>query len=89
MIDITAIHMSPGGSRHEHIESLRWRNPEGGATGQTDRAGMVNWISDGGEAYVVVGNLRVQVLVVSANPPYVRTSKDGVWQDNLLALPRY
>lgn len=50
---------------------------------------MVTWINNGGNAYVVVGNLRVEVRVVNANPPYVQTYADGIWRDNLLALPRY
>ncbi len=89
MIDINAVHMSGGGFAHEHIESLRWRNPDNGQTGETIRSEMVKWIRDGGQAYVVVGNLKVSVLVVDANPPYVRTFADGKWQDNLLALPRF
>jgi hypothetical protein len=31
----------------------------------------------------------VQVLVVNANPPYLRTHADGQWSNNLLALPRF
>ena len=31
----------------------------------------------------------VKVGVVDATPPYLRTHADGVWTDNLLALPRY
>jgi len=50
---------------------------------------MVTWIDEGGKAYVVVGNLRVEVRVVKAHPPYVQTYADGVWKDNLLALPRF
>jgi hypothetical protein len=49
---------------------------------------MVTWIQGGGKAYVVVGNLRVEVRVVNANPPYVQTYADGILKDNLLALPR-
>lgn len=89
MIDVTAVHMSPAGSRHEHIGSLRWRHPESGDTGETTRAEIVTWIQSGGMAYVVVGSLRVEVRVVNANPPYVQTYADGIWKDNLLALPRF
>jgi len=89
VIDMTAVHMSAGGSRHEHIDSLRWRNPEDGQTGENSRDEIVKWINGGGKAYVVAGTLRVEVRVVNATPPYVQTYADGVWQDNLLALPRY
>ena len=81
--------MTPGGSHHQHIESLRWRNPETGQTGQSTRGEMVSWINEGGQAYVIVGSLRVGVRVVNVAPPYVQTYADGAWQDNLLALPRY
>ena len=37
------------------------------------------------------GTREVQVGVVHPQygPPYLRTHADGVWTDNLLALPRY
>jgi hypothetical protein len=31
----------------------------------------------------------VNVGVVNATPPYIKTYADEVWTDNLLALPRY
>jgi len=89
VIDMNAVHMSPGGSRHEHIDSLRWRNPESAEAHESTRAQMVTWIQGGGKAYVVVDNLRVEVRVVNSNPPYVQTYADGVWKDNLLPVPRY
>jgi hypothetical protein len=89
MIDITSVHMSVGGTRHEHIEAVRWQNPENGQTGENLRSAVVQWLREGGRAYVVAGGTRVDVGVVDANPPYLRTHADGVWKDNLLALPRY
>ncbi|HTR74174.1 MAG TPA: DUF3892 domain-containing protein [Solirubrobacterales bacterium] len=90
MVYITAVHMSPGGSAHQHIADVRWRNPSSGATGENTRAKMVSWINDGGEARVTDGRGDdVRVYVVDATPPYIRTYADGVWTDNLLALPRY
>jgi len=89
MIDITAVHMSPGGTRHEHIEAVRWRNPENSQTGENARSSVVQWLREGGKAYVVVAGARVEVGIVESNPPYIRTHADGVWKDNLLALPRY
>jgi len=84
---ITAIHMV-GGEKHEHISSVRWRS-DTGSTGESTREQMVKWINDGGKAYVSDGRNTVQVLVVNATPPYLRTFADGKWTDNLLALPRY
>jgi hypothetical protein len=50
---------------------------------------MVDWIDQGGEAWVTDGRRSVRIRVVRAHPPYIRTYADGVWSDNLLALPRY
>ncbi len=91
MVYITEVHMSGGGSAHEHIADVRWRNPESGDTGESSRETMVDWIQNkGGEARVRDDSGDdVQVGVVDANPPFIRTYADGVWADNLLALPRY
>jgi hypothetical protein len=79
-----------GGEGHEHIARVRWINPETNATGESSRAEMVDWISNKrGQAFVVKDGLRVAVRVVNANPPYIRTHADGVWTDNLLALPTF
>lgn len=89
MIEITAIHMS-GGTQHEHIASVKWKNPATDATGQSTREAMVDWLENkNGEAYVTDGKNTVSVLVVNAKPKYIRTYADGKWTDNLLALPRY
>ena len=89
MVYIYAVHMS-GGTQHEHIASVRWKNPDNGKTGQNTRAEMVKWIKDGGDAYACGGGGHMaRVKVVNGNPPYIRTQADGVWSDNLLALDRY
>jgi hypothetical protein len=90
MIYITAVHMSPGGTRHEHIADVQWRNSATGATGANSRAEMVTWIRDQqGDARVTDGRIEVRVGVVDGTPPFIRTYADQVWTDNLLALPRY
>lgn len=90
-IRITAVRMS-GGNRHEHIVRLWWTNPSSGENGDNSRAEVVAWIEDqNGKAYVEDGRGHgVNVLVVSprVGPKYVRTYADGLWTDNLLALPR-
>lgn len=85
---ITAVHMS-GGTQHEHIAEVRWR--EGGTTSTSTRAQMVEYINNNGEGSVKVADAQgeVNVQVVKANPPYIRTYKDGRPTDNLLNLPRY
>jgi Protein of unknown function (DUF3892) len=88
MVQITAVHMV-GGEQHEHIGSVRWTNPSTGASGENSREDMVTFLNQGNQAYVTDGYRQVDVGVVNANPPYIRTYADGVWTDNLLALPRY
>jgi len=79
-----------GGSRHEHITEVRWENPANAKTGKSTRAEMVKWIRDEkGDARVRDGQGWVQVGVVEASPPYIRTYADDRWTDNLLALPKY
>lgn len=89
-IRITAIRLS-GGTGHEHIERLWWSEPATADTGDNSRAEIVSWIESGnGVAFVHEGGRRAEVGVVDPNigPKYLRTYADGVWTDNLLALPR-
>lgn len=89
-IRVTAIRLS-GGIDHEHIERLWWSEPTTADTGDNSRAEIVSWIESGnGAAYVHEGGRRVEVGVVNPRigPKYLRTYADGVWTDNLLALPR-
>jgi hypothetical protein len=89
MVYVIAVHMA-GGGRHEHIHSVRWQNPQSSATGQSTRSEMVEWINSNGEARVRDNRGHtVSIGVVDARPPYIRTYADGVWTDNLLALPRF
>lgn len=88
-VEINSIHLV-GGTRHEHIASVRWTNPSSGDSGESTRETMVDWIENkNGSAYVTDGQNTVSVGVVNASPRYIRTSADGVWTDNLLALPRF
>ena len=85
---ITARHMS-GGTKHEHIAKVKWENRTKCTTGEKTRAEMVKWIEDGGDARVANGSSYVEVKVVDATPKYIQTYADGIWTDNLLALPEY
>ena len=89
-VNITARHME-GGERHEHIARVRWQNTtDASNTGENSRQKMVDWIRDkGGRAYVRDSAGAVDVKVVEASPPYLRTYADGRWTDNLLALPTF
>lgn len=88
MVFITAIHME-GGHSHEHIASVRWRNPSTSKVGQSSRREMVEFIekNDAGTAKVTDGVHTVNVGVFKEK--WLRTYADGTWTDNLLALPRF
>lgn len=89
MVYVTAVHLI-GTEDHEHIGSVRWRNPADGKTGESTRADMVTWIRDkNGDARVQATPADVKIGVVEASPPYIRTYADGKWTNNLLSLPRY
>lgn len=89
MVFVTAIHQE-GVSGHEHITSVKWRNPSTSNTGQSTKAEMVDWIKNkSGDARVTDGTNTVHVGVVDGSPSYIRTYADGKWTDNLLALPRF
>lgn len=90
-IRITAIRLV-GGTSHEHISHLWWVNPASSATGDNTRAQIVSWIEDeGGKAYVENRpgeRADVGVVTPTRGEKYLRTYADGVWTNNLLALPR-
>jgi hypothetical protein len=86
MVYIIAVHLE-GGDQHEHITHVKWQD---GATVRTcSRAEMIKWIYQGNKAFVTDGVRTVEVLVVDASPPYLRTFADGRWTNNLIALPRF
>jgi hypothetical protein len=89
-IRFTARHMV-GGTKHEHIASLRWIKDGESETKSSTREVLVDWVTNqGGRGYVQDkdGN-KAYVKVVNATPPYLQTQIDGIWTDNLLALPTY
>ena len=89
MLYITHIHMS-GGTVHEHIISVKWRNPSDNTIGESTVATMIDWIENKkGVAKVTDGKNTVDVGVGKGTKPYLRTHADGKWTNNLLALPRY
>ena len=78
-----------GNDDHTHITACRWRDPEANVTGESIRSDVVDWILNGGNAYVIVDGHLVPVHVVQAGKPFLRSHADGVWSDDLLALPRF
>ena len=93
MIEITAIRLDGTAARHEHISSLQWRNTQSGATGQSTRQAIVDWLEESKANQAVVAKNGTWVYVgvrrPGNGPQYLSTHADGNWTDNLLALPRF
>jgi hypothetical protein len=91
-VRITSIHMSIGGSKHHHIEDLKWTEDGTGKSGSMSRAKMVEWVEGGGRAYTLDDSgdkPYLKVRSTSDGTKYVQSEADGIYKDNLLALPRY
>jgi len=91
MIYITEIRMSRGGSKHQHIEAVRWERQDSPETGESTLEEMVDWIGNKrGFAHVrdeEQNDVEVHVVRPKTGRPYLRTVGDEVGTDNLLALP--
>jgi hypothetical protein len=86
--NITAIRQA-GGDKHQHIVHLWWT--EAGRAGNGTLAEVVTYIERGGRAHVDDGRghvVSVGVVTPASGPKHMQTYADGVWTDNLLALPR-
>jgi hypothetical protein len=87
MVEVTAVPLKRRSRAHRIGQMEEPRNRQ---HGENTRQTMVEWErNQGGRAYVSYGTRAVEVGVVNDTPPYIGTYADGVWTDNLLALPRY
>ena len=82
-LQVTCMNKLNRNSSHEGITHL------GGIWGKKTRQQVINDIEGGVNTYyTLVGGRRAVVGVINGpNGKYVRTYADGVWNDNLLALP--
>jgi hypothetical protein len=92
-VRITCINKSGGyhADPHHAIERLGWVEDGTGATGNSTRLEMYDWIKNkNGQAYVrdSRGNTAMVGTREHANGTrYLQTYSDRIWTDNLLALP--
>jgi hypothetical protein len=85
---VTAI--SPGdASDHGEVERIRWLSSSDSTSNTMTKQQAVDWVRNGNSLVVAGEKGPVAVLVVDANPPYLRTAADGSYTNNLLALPRF
>lgn len=82
-VQVTCINKQPRNNPHEGITHL------GGATWKWTRQQVIDSIEARTNTfYTAVRSTRADVGVVDGpNGKYVRTYANGVWNDNLLALP--
>jgi hypothetical protein len=82
-VQVTCINKQPRNNTHEGITHL------GGATWKWTRQQVIDSIEARTNTfYTYVAGKRADVGVVNGqNGKYLRTHADGVWNDNLLALP--
>jgi Protein of unknown function (DUF3892) len=92
-VRITCINKSGGNHADPHhaIESLGWLNEQSGSTGKSTRLEVYDWIKNkNGKAYVKDPRGHTAYLGTREHrngTRFVQTQADGVWTDNLLALP--
>lgn len=87
MVYVIAIRLSHNGHLHEHITDVK--RQDGTQINSCTRSAMIQWLQEGNHAFVTDGTRTVEVGVVNATTPYLRTYANGHWTDNLLALPRF
>jgi|HubBroStandDraft_4_1064222.scaffolds.fasta_scaffold580420_2 hypothetical protein len=85
---VTAI--TPGlAQQHAHIVGIRWLDAGNSTSNTMTTTQAVDWLNRGNKLYVAGETGAVEVRVVTAIPPYLRTVADNSYTDNLLALPRF
>jgi hypothetical protein len=90
MVQVLYVRVAPSGTDESHITDVRWYNPTTGAMDVATTAGMVKFIAqDKGRAYVCDGSRIVEIEVVAAPTPYIRSQPDITLRKNLLSLPRF
>jgi Protein of unknown function (DUF3892) len=89
--DIAHRRMSAGGTLHEHIVKVKGRSGNGG-TFENSVSEIVQMIESGRYSFVVTNGTKpaeVRVRVSPSGRKYIQTVADGVWSNNLLALPTF
>jgi hypothetical protein len=82
-IQLTCINKMPRDNPHEGITHV------GSGSAKWARSEVIVWIERRIHTYYThVGGMRADVrVVIGPNGKYLRTYANGIWNDNLLALP--
>jgi hypothetical protein len=92
-IRITCINKPDGNLQnpHEAISFLGWINEADGQQSRISRLDLYNWLkTQNGTAYVKDNQGNIAYVKPRENingTKFVQTQADGIWKDNLLALP--
>lgn len=83
---VECINKTPRNNPYEGITHL---GGSGGGGWKWTRADVIASINAGTNSfYTSIGDKQAYIAVVNGpNGPYLRTHADGIWMDNLLALP--
>lgn len=76
-------------NQHAAIASIRWLDSANSTSKVMSKQAAVDWLNKGHRLWVASEDGPVEVRVVDASPPYLRTVRDNSYTDNLLALPRF
>lgn len=74
--------------RHEHFAGVRWLGSNSSTSQTMAVAEAVQWIRHGGASWLAGDTAALEVQVVDAFPPHLRTVADNEFTDSLLALQR-
>ena len=90
-VRITCIKKDGGNHENPHtaISILGWVNESAGASGQSTRVQMYDFVKGGGQAYVRDSRSNLAYLIAevsSRGTKFVKTKPDGTTTDNLLKL---
>ncbi|HVS58614.1 MAG TPA: DUF3892 domain-containing protein [Candidatus Saccharimonadales bacterium] len=90
-VRIVAVRKSGGYHQnpHEAISHYKWLDEASGESKIADRASMVKWVEDGGNAYVksAEGTVNCYVNQSSVGTKFLETRADSRSSNNLLNLP--
>lgn len=76
-------------NQHAAVASIRWLDSANSTSKVMSKRVAVSWLNEGNKLWVAAEDGPVEVRVVNADPPYLRTVRDNNYTDNLLALPRF
>jgi Protein of unknown function (DUF3892) len=90
-LEISHVRYAGTAKNHESIVAYKWRDDATLNVDSSNKPNMVQWIDEGGQAFVGSGSDRVKVHTVHPQfgQPYCQTKSDGKWSNNLLALPTF